>query len=77
MIIDLEDHLLVGVTHPFHSELQVHMGITEHGAVRVAEVMRTDAYGFPFFGWVSPALLFDKIQTALNGVEVRPPCGLK
>lgn len=43
MIINAEDHLFISVTEPEHGLLDSDAGRDDHGAVSMAEVMRTEA----------------------------------
>ena len=42
VVIDTEDHFLVGMAHPPHGQLDVYTRISEHGAVAMSKVMRPD-----------------------------------
>ena len=47
MVIDLQDHLFVGMAHPLDSQLHIDAGIPKHDAEGMSEIMRADGPGLP------------------------------
>ena len=45
VIVNVEDHFFVCVAHPDHGLFHIDTRITEHGAIGMPEIMRTDANG--------------------------------
>ena len=45
VVVDMQDHFFVTVTHPLHGLFHIDSGVHQVGAVSVPEVMRPDIYG--------------------------------
>ena len=42
MVVDPENHLFIGMSHPADGELHIHAGVPEHNAEGTAEIVRAD-----------------------------------